>query len=96
MKKLQLKYTVYGVDARAQIQVIDLTGEDVSPSVRQDKPIVYANVLPSSAHKFTAFGLGEQVYWGHSVEECMNVIKEKLKLAAVELPKSFGKYLSVL
>ncbi len=89
---LQLKYTVYGVGARAQIRVIDLTGKDISPSVRKDKPTVSAYVLPSSANKFTAFSSGEQIYWGHSVEECMTLIKEKLKLAAVELPKPFSEY----
>lgn len=89
---VQLKYTVYGVGARAQIRVIDLTGKDVTPSIRKDKPTVFAYILPYSAHKFTAFCLGEQVYWGHSVEECIDVIKEKLQLAAVELPKSFNQY----
>lgn len=89
---MQLKYTIYGVDARAQIQVIDLTGENVSPSIRQDKPRVSAYILPSSANKFTAFSLGEQVYWGPNVEECINVIKKRLKLADVELPNSFNQY----
>ncbi len=89
---VQLKYTFYGVGARAQIRIIDLTGEDISPSVRKDQPTVSAYVLPSSANKFTAFSSGEQVYWGYSVEECITVIKEKLKLAAVELPKPFSKY----
>lgn len=89
---MQFKYTIYGADARAQIQVIDLTGENVSPSIRKDKPRVSAYVLPNSANKFTAFRLGEQVYWGHNVEKCMNVIKERLKLADVELPLSFSQY----
>lgn len=89
---MQLKYTIYGVGARAQIQVIDLTGESVSPSIRKERPTVSAYILPSSANRFTAFSLGEQVYWGHNVEDCITVIKEKLKLAAVELPNSFSKY----
>lgn len=89
---MQLRYTIYGVDARAQIRVIDLTGEDISSSNRKEKPTVFAYILPASVNKFTAFSSGEQVYWGHSVEECMNVIKEKLKLTAVELPKSFSRY----
>jgi hypothetical protein len=89
---VQLKYTIYGADARAQIHVIDLTGEDVSPSIRKEKPRVSAYILPNSANRFTAFRLGDQVYWGHNVEECMNVIKERLKLADVELPLPFTQY----
>lgn len=89
---MQLKHTIYGVGARAQIIIIDLTGKDVSPSVRTDLPRVFANVLPSEANKYTAFCLGEQVYWGHSVKECLTVLKEKLKLADIQLPKSFNRY----
>jgi hypothetical protein len=89
----QWKYTIYGVGYRAQLRVIDLTSEDISPSIRTDKPTVFAYVLPSSANKFAAFSSGEQIYWGHSVNECLNVIKEKLKLADVQLPESFRRYL---
>ncbi len=89
---MQLKYTIHGTDARAQIQVIDLTGESISLSIRKDKPRVYAYILPDYANKFTPFCLGEQVYWGHNVEECVNLIKERLKLADIELPLSFSQY----
>jgi hypothetical protein len=89
----QRKYTIYGVGYRAQLRVIDLTSEDIAPSIRKDKPTVFAYVLPSSANKFSAFSSGEQIYWGHSVKECLNIIKEKLKLAEVQLPESFSRYL---
>jgi hypothetical protein len=89
----QRKYTIYGVGYRAQLRVIDLTSECISPSIRNDKLTVFAYVLPSSVNKFTAFSSGEQIYWGHSVKECLNVIKEKLQLADVQLPESFSRYL---
>lgn len=89
------KYTFYGVGARAQVQIIDLTGEDVSPAIRKDKISVYAYILRATAHKSTAFSMvGEQIYGGHNLDECLTVVKSKLKLHIMEIPKSFKRYLN--
>ncbi len=41
-----MKYTVHGVGARVQIQIYDLTADDISPAIRKDKISVYAYILP--------------------------------------------------
>lgn len=87
------KYTIFVIGYRAQIQVIDLTSKDIAPSIRNDKVIIFAYVLPSYTNKFTAFCLGKQIYWGHSLNKCLSIIKEKLKLSDIQLPKSFTQYM---
>ncbi len=88
-----MKYTVHGVGARVQIQIYDLTTDDISPAIRKDKISVYAYILPNNANRNTAFSMaGEQIYAGHSLAECLAIVKQKLKLVDITLPKSFSQY----
>ena len=78
-----MKYTVYGVGARVQIQIYDLTTDDIEPKIRKDKISIYAYSLPSNANRNTALSIaGEQIYTGHSLAECLDIVKQKLKLKA--------------
>ena len=75
------------------IEIIDLTTNEVSPVLREDKINVYAYMLPASAHKSTPFSMAEeQIYEGHSLSDCLTIVKKKLKLADVQLPPSFNRY----
>ncbi len=88
-----MKYTVHGVGARVQLQIYDLTTDDILLAIRKDKISIYAYILPNSANRNTAFSIaGEQIYAGYSLAECLAIVKQKLKLADIILPKSFSQY----
>ena len=88
-----MKYKIYGTDARVQIEIIDLTADDIPSALRKDKISVYAYMLLASAHKNAAFSMvGKPIYGGHSLKDCLSVVKQKLKLNDIKLPSSFNQY----
>ncbi len=87
-----LNYTIYGLGYRSQLCIIDLTGEEVSPSLRSDKSTIMAYILPSEANKYTAFRKGTQIYYGYNLNECLEIIKQRLGLSAIQLPKKYDPY----
>jgi len=36
---------------------------------------------------------GKNIYSGHDLDECLSIVKSRLKLVDMEIPKVFKKYL---
>ncbi len=88
---MMTKQTFKGKNYRVQLTVIDLTGEDVSESLRKDKPTFMVYVLPIDARLYTAFRKGEQVYYGSNFQLAFDHVKAWIE-EEIEIPDKYQKY----
>ena len=89
-----MKVTLYGKTGRAQLSVLDYTGEDVLARKRKDKVEFAVHLLPRSANRNTSFAAaGDLAYYGPNLETALMHVRAWTSLEDIKLPREIEKYL---
>jgi len=71
-----MKLTINGRTGRAQLIMVDMTGENVPLRKRKDHVDYCVRLLPRTAHRSTSFSVaGDEVYFGPDLEKALMHIR---------------------
>ena len=88
----KMRHTIIGKTGRAQLLVYDLTGENVPPRQRKERPDFCVRLLPKNAHRSTAYSsAGDEVYFGPDLEKALMHIRAWTGLEDIDLPMHLSR-----
>ena len=90
-----MKHTFWGKTGRAQLTVVDLTGDNVPLRKRMSEPEFHVRLLPPNANRSTAFsGAGDLTYAGSDLSKALMHVRAWTGVEEIELPAGLRKYLA--
>ena len=90
-----MKHTFWGKTGRAQLTVVDLTGDRVPLRKRMSEPEFQVRLLPRSANPSTAFaGAGDLTYSGTDLSKALMHVRAWTGVDEIDLPAGLRKYLA--
>ena len=86
-----MRHVFRGQVYRVQLTVYDLTGPEVTPTMREDKPAFNVVALKIDAHPSTAYGMaGKPLYHGNDFDAAWDYVK--MYTGVRKPPAKFDRY----
>lgn len=89
-----MKHTFWGKTGRAQLTVVDMTGEHLPERKRRPEPEFHVRLLPRTANRSTAYtSAGDLAYAGTDLTTALLHVRAWTGVGESEMPAGLRRYL---